>query len=83
MEEIKRIIIIGLWIFCFFYGLYISIASFTDHKPFTRSYKFPDLIRLFGNFGRIIYILFGLILSVVALLMLLKVFDKGPWADVY
>ena len=78
-EKYIRIFGIILFIFCFFYGAYISIAAMRNWRQFIESYKRIDLIKLFGDFGRILYVLFGIGLCMMSVLMLLKFLGMGPW----
>lgn len=66
--------------FLFFYGLYISIASLKNSERFIRGYKRIDLIKISGDSGRIVYFIFGILISVIATLMFLKFLHIGPWA---
>ena len=79
----KYINIFGIifFIFCFFYGAYVAIAAMRNWKQFINSYKSIDLIKLFGDFGRVLYFLFGLGLSIISILMVLKFLGTGPWAN--
>jgi len=68
-----------LWTFCFFYGIYIFISCLRENSAFIKSHKRIDLIKAWGNFGRLIYLLFGLAISTMSILMLLKSFGIGPF----
>lgn len=79
-EQYIKIFGIILFVFCFFYGAYIAVALMRNRKQFVESYKTIDFIKLFGNFGRILYVLTGIALCIVSTIMLLKFFGMGPWA---
>jgi hypothetical protein len=65
----------------FLYGIYLTLGSILKWKAFINSYKRIDFIRLFGNYGRIFYAILGVCLSIISVLMVLKLFGQGPWAN--
>lgn len=72
------------FLFCFFcaaYGAYVCIASVRNWKSFNDSYKRIDLIKIFGDFGRILYAVFGLAMCIFFFLMLLRVLGYGPFVN--
>ena len=80
MESYQRVLGIIFFLFCFGYGLYISMAAMRNWKSFINSPKRIDLIKVFGDFGRVLYMIIGIFLALVSVLMVLKIFDLGPFA---
>ena len=80
-EEYIKIFGIIFFSFCFFYGAYIAIASMRNWKRFVESYKRIDLIKVFGDFGRVLYVLLGTGLCIISVLMVLKFLGIGPWVN--
>ena len=79
----KYINVFGIIFFsaCFLYGAYIAIASMRNWKKFIDSYKTIDLIKVFGDFGRVLYVLIGLMFCILSVLMILKFFGLGPFLN--
>ena len=61
------------------YGCYVCWASLSNNQKFLQSYKTIDLVKYFGDFGRILYIIIGLGLICTSTLMILKFLGLGPW----
>jgi hypothetical protein len=78
-EVFRKILGIAFFSFCFGYGVYIAIAAMRNYKPFIDSYKRIDLIKIFGDFGRVLYVIFGAVFSVLSLLMILRFLGFGPF----
>lgn len=56
----------------FTYGLFMIFGAMRNWRSFLNSYKSIDLIKLFGDFGRILYVILGLIICCVAIFLFLK-----------
>lgn len=53
----------------FIYGVWLVYDAWSNNLKFINSYKRIDFIKLFGDFGRILYILFGIIVCGVAVFL--------------
>jgi len=71
-ETLKYFIQLLFGIFLTFYGGHITISSIRNNKKFIDSYKKLDLIKLFGDFGRILYAIIGLIVCIGGVLISLR-----------
>lgn len=78
---LAKIILVSFTVLVFFYGLHMSIGSIKNWNSFNNVYKRIDFTDLFGDFGRIIYVVFGLIISIGALMCLLGMFQIGPYSE--
>ena len=72
MDTFKDIFIYTLLVLLFIYGLYMIVGAMRNRKSFLNAYKRIDLIKLFGDLGRVFYVIFGLVICTVAILLTLK-----------
>jgi hypothetical protein len=72
MDTAKDILAYMFLIFLFIYGIYMILGAMRNWKSFLNAYKRIDLIKVFGEFGRVLYMILGLIVCVVAVFLVLK-----------
>jgi len=76
----KTLIILGIGCVGLF-GIYLILASIRNWSSFRNVSKRIDLIEIFGEFGRILYIIIGLGVLLLSILWILGVFEIGPYSD--
>jgi hypothetical protein len=54
------------------------LGSVRNWSHFLNAYKQFDLIKAFGNLGRLLYVILGLTICIIALLLFLKKLGIGP-----
>lgn len=67
--------IIFLYLFSivlFIYGSYLTIAAIRNWRGFIDAPKRINLFKIFGEFARVVYAVFGLILCACAIVLFLK-----------
>jgi hypothetical protein len=72
-----------LFIFCvllFLYGIYIFLGALRNWKSFIKKYKKIDLIEIFGDFGRVLYMIIGVFISIISMLYLAGILELGPFS---
>jgi hypothetical protein len=60
------------------YGLYISLGALRNWSNFNKAHKRIDLIAIFGDFGRVLYVVFGAAICIGATLCLFGLMQVGP-----
>jgi uncharacterized membrane protein YgaE (UPF0421/DUF939 family) len=80
METFKDIFVYLFLILLFVYGLYMTLGALRNWNSFLYAYKRFDLIEAFGNLGRLLYVILGLVISIIAILLFLKHLGIGPLA---
>lgn len=53
----------------FIYGIYFIISTVQNSQSFRRVYREVDFIKLFGNFGKILNILIGILCIVMSIIV--------------
>lgn len=76
--NLAKIILILFALLMVVYGLYISLGALRNWNSFNKSYKRIDLVAIFGDFGRVLYIVIGLGIFVMATFCLLGLLQFGP-----
>lgn len=71
-ETLKYFIQLFFGIFLTFYGGHVTISAIRNNKKFIDSYKRVDLINIFGDFGRILYAIIGLIVCILGILISIR-----------
>ncbi len=77
----KTLMILGMGCIGLF-GIYMILASIRNWSSFRNVSKRIDLIEIFGEFGRILYIILGLWVLIFSILWILGVFEIAPYSDV-
>jgi hypothetical protein len=76
----KQVFLYVFPVFVFAFGLYIAIGAFSNWPGFQRMYKRFDLVSIFGDLGRVTYIMIGLLTSLAGIFLFLKIIGFGPLA---
>lgn len=79
----QKIILVFSFIFLIAFGVFIFLGSLRNWKIFINKPKKIDLIALFGDLGRIMYVIIGAFLTFFWILSLLGVLNIGPLAKIY
>ena len=66
-ETFKIIFRILFSLFLTGYGSYVCYAAVKNKKRFIDSYKRFDMIKIFGDFGRVIYAILGIVIVLTGL----------------
>ena len=65
------------------YGLYLALGSLRNWNRFVNSHKRLDLTEIFGDFGRILYVVFGLAIFILATLSFFGLLHIGPFSHFF
>lgn len=79
MESLKDVLAFLLLIGFFVYGMFMILGAMRNWRSFLFAYKRIDIIKVFGDFGRVLYVLLGLAICTIAVLLFLKKLGIGPW----
>lgn len=80
---LAKIIFILLALLMIVYGLYISFGALRNWDNFNKAHKRIDLIAIFGDFGRVLYVIFGFAIFIMATLSLLGLLQIGPLSQYF
>jgi hypothetical protein len=78
MDSIKDVLAFLFLIGFFIYGLFMILGAMRNWRSFLLAYKRIDLIKVFGDFGRVLYVILGLAICTIAVLLFLKKMSIGP-----
>ncbi len=81
--NLAKIILILFALLMIVYGLYIAFGAMRNWDNFNKARKRIDLIAIFGDFGRVLYVVFGFAIFIAATLCLLGLLQIGPLAQYY
>jgi hypothetical protein len=73
-ETAKSIFLLILSLFGISYGIYLSYGAMKNTKTFRAMPKRVDLIEFFGDFGRLMYFILGIIFFFLGLFLAYKAF---------
>jgi hypothetical protein len=68
-ETTKNIFLLFLSLFGISYGIYLSYGAMKNTKRFRAMPRRVDLITFFGDFGRLMYFILGIILFFIGLFL--------------
>ena len=64
------------------YGIYSTISVIRNWESFRKAYKpMVDLTSLFGDFGRIVYMLLGMVMVAMSVLLFCVRYKIGPYKE--
>jgi hypothetical protein len=79
MENIKDALAFIFLLGLFVYGIFMVLGAMRNGRSFLFAYKTIDLIKIFGDFGRVLYVVLGLVVCTISVLLFLKILGVGPW----
>jgi hypothetical protein len=65
------------------YGLYILFGALRNWDNFNKAHKRIDLTEIFGDFGRVLYVILGFAIFILATLCLLGLLQIGPLSQYF
>jgi hypothetical protein len=71
-ETVKSFILLFLSLFGIFYGIFLSYGAMKNTKIFRQMPKRLDLVAFFGDTGRLIYFILGIILFFLGIFLACK-----------
>ena len=80
---ISKIILILFALLMMVYGLYISFGALRNWDNFNKAHNRIDLIAIFGDFGRVLYVILGFAIFIMAILCLLGLLQIGPLSQYF
>jgi hypothetical protein len=78
MTFIKYILIYSFFLLVFGYGVFISVGTMRNLRSWKNHYKRIDLEKYFGDFGRVLWVIVGLVYIAISIYMLMKLTGIGP-----
>ncbi|MES2515469.1 MAG: hypothetical protein V4580_15045 [Bacteroidota bacterium] len=78
-----KIVLIALALLMVVYGLYMSLGALRNWNSFNKAHKRIDLIAMFGDPGRLIYVVAGMAICVVAALCVCGLMGIGPFSKYF
>ena len=82
-QNLAKIILILFALLIIVYGLYISLGALRNWDSFNKAHKRIDLVAIFGDFGRVLYVVFGFAIFIMATLCLLGLLQIGPLSQYF